>query len=181
MPLSSPAPRTPLHDRQVHCAGFRREDGGYDIEGHLVDTKHYGFENRYRGRIEPGTPIHEMWLRLSLDESLLILAVEAVTDHSPYPMCPDITPNFQRIVGLRIGRGFRREVAQRVGGTEGCTHLQELLGPMATTAFQTLAGHRHEVRKRDPQQRPHWLGTCHAHATDSVVIKELYPQFYSGK
>ena len=124
---------------------------------------------------------HEMWLRLTLDESLLILAVEAVTDHSPYPMCPDITPNFQRIVGLRIGSGFRRKVAERVGGVEGCTHLLELLGPMATTAFQTLAGQRREARKRDPHQRPHWLGTCHAHATTSVVIKELYPQFYTGK
>lgn len=181
MSLPAPAPREQLHNRHVHCAGFRRGDGLWDVEGHLVDTKTYGFHNIHRGRIEPGTPIHEMWLRLTLDDELVIQAVEVAMEHTPYTICPDVTPHFQRLVGLRIGTGFRRQVAQRLGGIQGCTHLVELLGPMATTAFQSMAGQRRERQAADPSLPPRWLDTCHAHASDSVVVKELYPQHYTGE
>jgi hypothetical protein len=178
MPLSEPTSRQAIHDRHVHCAGFRREDGLWDIEGHLTDTKTYAFENRERGAIEAGTPIHEMWMRLTIDDELNIHAVETHTDHAPYSICPDILPNFQSLIGLQIGRGFRRGVAQRLGGVHGCTHLVELLGPMATTAFQTMAGQRHATA--DTERAPMFLNTCHAHASDSVVVKLNYPKFYTG-
>ena len=180
MPLSESAPRQAIHDRYVHCAGFRRDDGLWDIEGHLKDTKTYAFENRERGAIEAGTPIHEMWMRLTIDDELNIKAVETHTDHAPYSMCPDIVPNFQRLVGLQIGRGFRRQVSQRLGGVHGCTHLVELLGPMATTAFQTMAGQRRAASASAAGSAPLFLNTCHAHASDSAVIKQSYPTFYTG-
>ena len=180
MPLSAPAPRQAIHDRHVHCAGFHRDDGLWDIEGHLRDTKTYPFENRERGTIEAGTPIHEMWMRLTIDDELTIHAVETHTDHSPYAMCPQIVPNFQRLVGLQIGRGFRRKVAQRLGGVHGCTHLVELLGPMATTVFQTMAGHRRTASASQAERPPMFLNTCHAHASDSEVVKNIYPKFYTG-
>ena len=44
MPLSESAARQAIHDRHVHCAGLRREDGLWDIEGHIRDTKTYSFE-----------------------------------------------------------------------------------------------------------------------------------------
>lgn len=181
MPLSKPAPRQHLHDRRVHCAGYRRDDGLWDIEGHLVDTKTYGFDNAHRGRIEPGVPVHQMWLRITVDDDLVIQAVEATTEHGPYRICPDITPSYQRLVGLKVGPGFRRRVAERVGGVEGCTHLSELLGPMATTAFQTMAGRRRARQAAEPGRPPRFLDTCHAHARTSVVVKELYPQHYTGE
>jgi hypothetical protein len=181
MPLPTPVAREHLHDRRVHCAGFRREDGLWDIEGHLVDTKTYGFDNHQRGRIAPGTPIHEMWLRVTIDDEMQIHAVQAATDHAPYSICPAILPNFQRLVGLRIGPGFRRKVSERLGGIEGCTHLVELLGPLATTAFQSMAGQRRARQAADPAHRPRWLDTCHAHASSSAVVKERFPQHYTGK
>lgn len=181
MSLPPPSARERLHDRHVHCAGYRREDGLWDIEGHLVDTKTYGFDNYQRGRIEPGTPIHEMRLRLTIDDQMTIHAVHAATEHAPYSICPAIIPNFQRLVGLRIGAGFRRKVAERIGGVEGCTHLAELLGPMATTAFQSMAGQRRASQAADPSHRPRWLDTCHAHASHSPVVKDRFPQHYTGK
>ena len=36
-----------------------------------------------------------------------------------------------------------------IGGAHGCTHITELLGPMATTAFQTLYG---EIARRKREQ-----------------------------
>jgi len=31
--------RKPAHHRQIDCRGYRRSDGLWDIEGHLVDTR----------------------------------------------------------------------------------------------------------------------------------------------
>lgn len=179
MPLSPPAPREKLHNRDVTCRGYRREDGLWDIEGHLVDTKTYSFPNRHRGEVRSGEPVHEMWIRLTIDEDMVIHEAEASIEFGPYAVCPDIVDRFRRLEGLRIGAGWTRAVGQRVGGVNGCTHLVELLRPIATTAFQTLVAARSK-RPQNPNERPAWLDTCHAHASNSVVVKERWPQFYTG-
>ncbi len=188
MPLSEVRyERTPIHTRQVTCHGYRRPDGLWDIEGRIVDTKSYPFENVDRGLIEVGDPLHDMSLRLTITSSYEIKAVEAVTDKAPYRICPAITPNFQRLVGLKIGPGFTRKVRQLLGGVEGCTHLVELLGPMATTAIQTLApilAREHAANDKDPvpavgarsDGKPGLLGTCHAYAPTSPIVARLWPE-----
>ena len=185
MPLSEPVPRKHLHTRHVECRGYLRDDGLWDIEGHMVDTKTYSFPNRHRGEVREGEPVHEMWLRLTIDDSMRIHEAEAATDYGPFGLCPAITHNFKRLEGLTIGPGFRRAVRARVGGTQGCTHLVELVGPIATTAFQTMTARRHrkELRNRaDPDlERPRFLGTCHALASDSPAVKEHWPEFYTGR
>ena len=140
MPLSPPtADREPIHTRHVECRGYRRRDGRWDVEGHLTDVKAYDFDTTERGHVAAGEPIHEMWLRLTIDDEFLIHEAEASTDHAPYTVCPQAAPSMARMKGVRIAAGWRREIAKRLGGTLGCTHLRELLGPMATTAFQTIA------------------------------------------
>ena len=120
-----------------------------DIEGHLVDQKTYSFEHDERGTVHSGQPIHEMWLRLTIDADFLVHDSEAVTDFGPYRICGDITPNFAKLKGIKIGPGWRRKVHDIVGGVKGCTHLVELLSPMATTAYQTLWS---IIRKRGGQR-----------------------------
>lgn len=188
MPLSVPAPREHLHTRTVECRGYRREDGLWDIEGHLVDTKSYAFDSNSRGAMPPGTPVHDMWIRLTVDDELVVRAIEVVTDSSPFPVCPEITPNFQRVVGLSIKTGWTQQVRSLLGGTEGCTHLVELLGPVATTAFQTIFPWRERRRRAQaaqgiataPQRRPAHLDTCHALALDGPVVAKIWPAFYTG-
>jgi len=173
-----------MHTRRVECRGFRRDDGLWDIEGRITDTKAYAFDNRFRGRLEPGTPIHDMWIRLTLDDTMMVRAIDAVTDAAPYRTCPEITPAFQKLVGLRIGPGWRQRVHAQVGGVAGCTHLVELLGPLATAAFQTIRNVvSRETAARNPEAprpRPAILDTCHALATDGEVVREQYPEFYTG-
>jgi hypothetical protein len=189
MPLPPPVERVPVHVRRVTCEGFRRADGLWDIEGHITDVKTYDVPNEDRGLIVAGQPIHEMRIRVTIDESMTVQAVEAVTDHGPYHLCPAIAPNFQRLKGLTIGPGWRRKVQERVGGTHGCTHLVELLGPLATTAFQTMGGERSRIRReakargetvveREIGARPRLLNTCHAFAETSPVVKRNWPEFY---
>ena len=72
MPLSQPAARERLHTRAIEINGYRRTDGLYDIEAHLTDCKSFGQTNYDRGYIEAGDPIHDMWLRLTVDEKMHI-------------------------------------------------------------------------------------------------------------
>ena len=196
MPLSPPVGRQHLHTRRVICQGFYRDDGLFDIEGRITDTKTYEHANEWRGPLKPGDYVHDMSIRLTLDHRFNIVAVEAVTDSSPYRICGDVAPNFQKLIGLRIGGGFNKAVRERLGGTHGCTHLVELLGPVATTAFQTAgsrranelqAAHRLKIGKpaqpRDPSKplrKPYVLDSCHAWASDGEVAKRWVPQFYTG-
>ncbi len=201
MPLSPASPREHFHTRQITLNGYHRADGLWDIEAHLTDVKTYAFLNDWRGLMTPGTPIHDMWIRLTVDDRLVVQAVEAVTDASPFQICPVITGNFQRIVGLRIASGWTQALKDRLGGTEGCTHLVELLGPVATVAFQTVSTGQARVRAlreaaegRDPGtvsggpptvksgtgRRPPIIDTCHALAADGPVVAKHYPEFYTG-
>lgn len=199
MPLSPPKGRELLHSRDIVLRGYRRADGLYDIEAQLTDSKSYGTTNLDRGYIEPGEPIHGMWLRLTVDESRCIVACEAASDHTPYAICPTAAPNFSRLAGLQIKPGFLKEAAARVGGTLGCTHLRELLQQMAKTAFQTIdpfRAKREADAAGDPNSpgsdkldervtakmggAPTILNTCIAYGTDSPVVQRRWPHLYSG-
>jgi len=184
MPLSRPAERQHLHTRAIVSQGFRRSDGMWDIEARLTDTKTYGFANAWRGEIAPGEPIHDMWLRLTVDDDFIVREIEVATDAAPFEICPAIAPNFQRIVGQKIGPGWNRRVKSLLGGIEGCTHLVELLGASATVVYQTLFSTR---ARQDPERasaararKPMHLDTCHALASDGEIVRRHYPEFYVG-
>lgn len=189
MPLSPPVAREHIHTRTVTCTGHRRADGLWDIEGHITDVKTYAFDSDWRGKVTPGMPVHDMWIRLTITDGLTITAVEAVTDASPFQICPNITPNFQRLVGLTIRPGFTAQVRDRLGGVEGCTHLVELLGPVATTAFQTVFPYLNKLRREAGNadgkpsapmvegKRPPLLDTCHAFDSTGPVVAKYWPEF----
>ena len=181
MPLSSPAARRPMHRRVIECNGYQRDDGLWDIEGHLVDTKPFDIPNSDRpgGQIPAGEPLHEMWIRLTVDTDLTVHAVEATTDYAPYAICGDITQNFQRLVGLRIAPGWTQKTRELLGGIRGCTHLVELLGPVATTAYQTLYATRAK-RAQQPSRKPELIDSCHAYRADGAIVMQRWPQFYTG-
>ena len=65
------------------------------------------------GDVKAGVPVHGMGLRLTIDDKLTIREVAAAMDYTPFNMCPSITPNFQRLVGLNLGKGFTKAVRER--------------------------------------------------------------------
>jgi hypothetical protein len=87
MPLTPPQPREAIHTRAIEINGYRRADGLYDIEAHLTDTKTFGQTNYDRGYIPAGEPIHDMWLRLTIDDTMHVVDVDAVSDKTPLG-CP---------------------------------------------------------------------------------------------
>jgi hypothetical protein len=190
MPLPEPTPRRHVHTRAIDYRGFEREDGLWDIEAHMTDTKTYSFRNNWRGEVAIGEPLHEMLLRVTIDDGFIIRDVVAATDHSPFEMCPEITPVYRSLVGIKMGLGWRKAIRMKVGGVDGCTHLTELLFPMATVAMQTIWPlMRHRKNQADSElseeagaveKRPIVLNTCHAWSTESPVVKENAPKYYTG-
>lgn len=181
MPLSKPSPRKHIHTRSIDCNGYQRDDGLWDIEGRLLDTKSYSFENADRGGINAGEPIHSMAVRLTLDDDLVVQSAEALTEAGPFSLCGDITDVFDKLVGLKIGRGWRKAVQEVMGRTAGCTHLTDMiLGPMAVTAFQTVAPARKSRETSGKKGRPGTLDTCHALASDSPTVARIWPDYYTG-
>ena len=178
MPLSPASNRQSIHTRANHCQGYRREDGLWDVEGSLVDTRDQAMHTFGRGRIEPGEHLHEMWLRLTVDNHLTVVAIEASTEHAPYPACPNFPDYFGKLVGERIEPGWTAKVRLLLGGRRGCTHLVELLGPLATTAVQTVYAWRGEVREHlddDVSPPTEFLNSCHALAKNSEAALHLWP------
>jgi hypothetical protein len=159
-----------------------REDGLFDIEGSITDTKTYAFHNQERGTVAPGQPVHEMFVRLTVDEELVVHQAEAASRAAPFAACPEIAGTVARLRGLRITGGWAGRVKKCIGRTEGCTHITHLLlGPIAATAYQTIIPRRErEKTGRDGRPKPEVVGTCHAFAEDGPVVKRLWPDFYTG-
>ena len=178
MPLSQPVAREPLYTRRIEVHGYQRDDGLFDIEARLTDTKTNGFASEDRAWISPGEPLHGMSMRMTVDDDMTIVQFEAATDYSPYRICPEIAPNYAKLAGLRIGPGFLRGVAERVGGVHGCTHLRELMQQMGTVAYQTL--YPVLAKKRQPVGKPAIINTCYAYRADGPVVERRWPEFFTG-
>jgi hypothetical protein len=152
----------------------------------MTDTKSYAFSNAWRGEIQPGEPLHDMWLRVTLDDALVVRDVVAVAAGHPFRACPEITGNFTRLVGETIGAGWSKRVRALLGGVAGCTHLVDLLGPIGTVAFQTIKSERGRALAKpagapapaDPsRRRPPLIDSCHAMRSDGEVVKRYWPEF----
>ena len=196
MPLDPPAERQLTHLRDIELRGYERADGLFDIDAHIRDTKTVGIANIDRGGwIAPGEPLHDMVLRVTIDETMTIVACAAVTEHGPFAACPGGAQHFGRLVGLTIRAGFLREANARLGGIDGCTHLRELLQQVGTTAFQALwpvRMRRAEERRRRlagkgrsdaeiaSEAKPVLLNTCYAYADTRETVKRRWPHLYRG-
>ena len=193
MPLSSPVERKPIHQRIIDCHGYEREDGLFDIEGRLTDTKAYGFDTIVRGRLEPGDFIHDMKMRVTIDATFVIVDIEAVSDHHPYNNCSAITPSYKKLIGQRIVSGFTKATEDAVGREKGCTHHTGLLRDLATVAFQTmgplLAKRRRENSNSENEvssavfkdRKPPMIDGCHALTRDNGNVKQFFPKWYLPK
>ena len=185
MPLEEGVTRKKLHHRRVECEGFLRADGLWDIEGHMVDTRTYDctYDEFHRdGLISAGEPVHDMLLRLTIDLDFKIHAVSAASEHTPFAICTRAAAEMQALVGLSIGSGWMKKVRQRIGSNKSCTHLIDLLGPLAATAYQTLHAALEEREALQPtREKPPILDTCLALASDGDVVRNRWPEFFVDK
>ena len=167
-----------VHTRRVRYEGYKRADGTWDIEARLTDVKNHDYALK-TGVRRAGQAIHEMWVRVTIDRDMNVLAAVAATDAMPYPGGCDRAPaEYAKLVGLNLRQGFRKEVHELLGGVRGCTHITEMLAGLPTAAIQTFAGETKE--EHDDGSKPFQLDHCIALETRSETVKELYPKWYRG-
>ncbi len=167
-----------LHLRDITVRGYRRADGLIDIDAEIADTKTYGFNIGTR-RLEPGDKLHNMVLRMTVDETLTIVACEAVTEAGPFSICGGGAETFGRLAGLTIRAGFLREANARIGGVDGCTHIRELLQQMATVAFQTTFVLRQRQAAAE-HEGSRLINSCHAYSSAGPLVRQRWPSRYTG-
>ena len=180
MPLPvSEVERELTHTRRVRYEGYKRADGLWDIEVHLLDTKNHDYHLK-TGVRRAGQPIHDMWLRVTIDRTMDIVDAHASMDAVPYPGgCEQIPPAYKKLVGLNLLRGFRKQTWELLGSVRGCTHLTEMLAGLPTAAVQTFAGEMKE--ERDDGTKPFQLDQCHALESSTDTVKKWYPKWFKGK
>ena len=181
MPLPPSVPRDELHLRRIELRGYRRSDGLYDIEARMVDTKTHELTLADGRVVSSGNPLHDMSIRLVVDADLNVIDVVASTDASPFGICTEATSTLQSMKGLRIAAGWSLAIRQHLSGRKGCTHLTELLTPLATVAFQTLSDARQgRPTPVDDNGKPRKIDSCYAYASDREVVQLRWPMYYDG-
>jgi hypothetical protein len=176
--------RIPVHLRDVTFRSFLRPDGLWDIEGTLHDSKAYAQTPIGRSLQPAGAPMHHMQIRLTIDDAMVIQVVESAMPATPFPdSCQPAAAPLQKLIGVKIGAGWRKAIAERMGGEAGCTHLRELLAGLGTAAIQTVRGYRAHQRRESGQPevvlfkpRPP-MGECLSWAFNGPVISAHFPQF----
>lgn len=180
MPLPPPAVgRVRRHLRRIELEGFKRLDGLWDIEAHLVDTKDHDYPLS-SGLRKLGEAVHEMRVRVTIDAQMNVLAATTCSDAAPFMgSCDSVPPDYSMIVGLNLFRGFRKAVKELFGGTRGCAHISELLMSLPTAALQTFASE--VVDNADSEHKPYQLDRCHALVSNSETVKRYYPRWYRNQ
>lgn len=177
MSLLPPAAlRRRIHTRHIILEGWKRDDGLWDIEARLIDVKDHDYVLA-SGLRRRGDPVHDMWVRVTIDRGFNVVDAEAASDAVPYPGgCDTIAPAYRQLRGLNLVRGFRATVAEMFEGTSGCSHLTELLLSLPTAAIQTFASEQRD--NEDLQGKPFQLDSCHALETSSETVRKFYPRWY---
>ncbi len=164
-----------MHTRKVEYRGFQREDGWWDIEGELIDTKPHVFEIEGEGQWAPNEAIHHMQIRVTLDDTMVIRDIAVAMDAFPHNPCPQALEPMRRMIGCAVGGGWRQTIERHLGGVQGCTHLRELLYNLATAAFQTRSASFAPPADGRP---PMHLGKCLAWDFNGPVVEKVYPMFF---
>jgi hypothetical protein len=182
MPLPQSPHRTPIHRRTITFEGWRRTDGHIEIDGRVMDIK--SEDNAPPGApvIPAGSPVHDMSIRMVMDDQMHIHSLMACIDASPYPICPEAQHTLHVFVGEQVGAGWTRRVKEGLRGARSCTHLMELLIAMGTMAFQCTTKERlKQIGETDANGRPLRIDSCYAYGADRAVVKVLWPAHHTGR
>jgi hypothetical protein len=168
------------HTRRFDVQVFARGDGLWEVDATISDTKTR--DARMAAGIRPaGEPIHDMLLRLVVDERFNILEAGAQTRAMPYPdLCDAYGDAYGRLVGLNLLQGFRAALRERVGGVIGCTHITELAQVLPTAVVQAFAGEVLDTRG-EGAVRPFQIDRCHALRADGEAVRLYYPRWVRAR
>lgn len=179
MPLPKPVVgRSLAHTRRIEVQGYLRDDGMFDLDARLTDEKAADYLLA-SGIRKAGDPVHDLFIRVTIDTAFEVVDVEACSEWVPYPGgCDTIGPAYRALIGLNLVRGFRKAVSEMFSDVRGCSHLTELLASLPTAAIQTVATFRRDTGEGENGGKPFQLDRCHALETTSPTVMRYYPRWY---
>ena len=181
LPTASPE-RQLKHRRNIDVQIYSRGNGLWEVDAHITDARPRDTQMSF-GLLPAGQPIHDMLLRLVVDERFNIVEAGAQTTAMPYRgECNSYGDLYSRLVGLNLMKGFRHAVKERLGGVKGCTHITELGQVLPTAVVQAFAGVVLDTRgEHEGSQQPFQIDRCHALRSDGPVVRNFYPRWYRAK
>jgi hypothetical protein len=176
--MTEPITREELHHRRIDMRSWRRSDGLFEIEGRVTDQKPFDFRPPSDERVVKANElIHNLGIRLVFDTERVIREVSTFSDAFPYEDCSGGGASLQALVGLRIGAGWSAEVRKRLPTSDTCTHLREMLLPLASAVFQSMAPYADNAVV-DAQGKPLIIGSCHAYGASRKIVLRRWPAFH---
>ncbi len=176
MPLPPAQPRHQIHTRRITFQAYRRDDGLWDIEAELHDSKTHPLELPYERVWQAGEPIHGIQLRVTIDTQMVVRDIAASMNDVPHGNCQQALPPLHHMVGSTLGPGWRKAIERHLGGVQGCAHVRELLFNVATAAFQALPGGLSGTASAN--QPPMHLGQCVTWDFNGPLVQKLYPVYF---
>jgi hypothetical protein len=138
--------RRHVHTRSIRVDAYARDDGLWDIEAVLVDTKSRDLQ-LVSGLRAAGEPVHEMRLRVTIDTDLNVRDASASTSWVPYPgYCNQIEPEYKRLVGLNLARSLE-EVKAHASSILGMQLVTHQTGPQGQKVRRLLIEEGADIRK----------------------------------
>jgi len=181
LPIAAPE-RTLVHRRSIDVRVYARGNGLWEVDARIRDDRSRTTVLATGPRVA-GEPIHDMLLRIVVNERFDIVEAGARSDAVPFPgACDTHGDVYGRLAGLNLMQGFRKAVRDRVGGAQGCTHLTELAQILPTAVMQAFAGEVIDVRGDAPDgAQPFQIDRCHALRSDGEAVRTHYPRWYRPK
>lgn len=178
MPLTAAAEREEIHQRIISMKAYRRKDGLFDVEAHLHDSKPFAFQRV--GRADPlpaGASQHDLWLRLTVDADHVVRAVESASDTTPFAICPQGGASLGALVGAKVGKGWSKIVRERLARVDNCTHLVEMLAPLATVVLMGLRAGKPVSERFPAGVPPKELDSCYAWSAERSEVARMFPAY----
>lgn len=182
MPLSPPVSRQLRHRRAIRLEAFERNEALWDIEACLTDEKPRDVQ--LASGVRPnGLPIHELWLRITIDRQLTIVDAEASSEWAPSPMV--------RIASLSVSicSGIFDATPTHCCAVRPAARISPSCAPFcrpprsrpfASEVWNIEDGNPFTSRTQsnDTQERPPFqLGQCHALRFDGPAVREFHPRW----
>ena len=177
LPIAAPE-RKLKHTRQIDVRIYARGNGLWEVDARVRDERTETTVLASGPRIA-GEPIHDMLLRLVVDERFQIVEAGAQSGSVPFPgACDAFGDVYGRLVGLNLMRGFRRAVRERLGGVEGCTHITELAQILPTAVVQAFAGEVIDTQGEDGSEPPFQIDRCRGLRADGEAVRLFFPRWH---
>ncbi len=104
-----------------------------------------------------------------LHPSLEIVAARSQVRNGPFTRVCDMThPNVERLIGMRVERGFTGAARRIVGGSGGCHRVSELLVEIAQAAYQLHFVRVFQAMPREERAREDVPARRHAFVMENV-------------